>query len=1292
MSCLLLLVAAAAFVSGCSNGNSSGTKAGAIAIAYPVGATANQFPALDTATLSMTAANDKASLGVDWSLICGGSPLAPPVLGGTTSGCGTLLPSHTPNGVAATYTAPALIPVGNTVTITARVTSDASQSSSVAFNIVSLPISITLSPPPASLAVSGTTTLTALLTNDQTAAGATWTATCGSSDCGSFSASQTFTGGQTTYTAPASPPANGSVTITVASVAYPAASISATVSILPITVSVAPASLNVATSGTAKFTATVAHDTKNAGVTWSCAPAGCGSFSPATTLSGGATTYTAPAMVPAGGKVTITATSVTDPTASKSATALVSSGPVITVAMTRTLAASLGQGRTAILSATVTGDSTNAGVDWTAVCGGTSSPACGTFNPAHTASGSTTTYTAPATPPASNPVTITATSHAANLNPSLVTNSASATTTITAPSLIAFVQQPPATVMTQDQVQVSASVANDATPGGVNWSVQCSNTAAGACGYILPRSTADGVPATYYAPPVLPGVPVKIQAQSVSSPALAVSSSSMTVVTSTVHTISIVPFAPAQMQPGTTVGLNAAVANDPTNSGVDWQVCASGCGFFTIRPLIPAIPVVPPSSGDPGSPYVPEVPAVTATSVQGWPSGLPISYTAPVLEPAGGMVTVSAAAAVDRLQGAAYPAIVASSIAVNGTLTGPALHGVVQAGTQPLVGASVYLYTAGTGGYGSASVPVNSPQATGPAVSDANGNFAIPEGYACPGPTSQAYLLATGGQVGTGDPNPNLVLMTALGPCSNLSSTPVVVNEVTTVVSATALAPFTVDGPVTGMSMALNIGSSGTNAASGLANAFATVNNLVDITTGRPRFYTLAGNASVPYVEINTFADAIDACAVTSGGSMGDSSSCGNLFTYADPIGLYAPSVPTDTLQAVFELLKPTDPTVSPSSQLSAVFTLVTTSSPFQPVLTAAPHDWSISLNYTSGGGVGGAGTAASGSSAFAIDTVGNLWIANKNTNSVSEWSSLGAAISPSATTNSPGGFTPNGVTAPSLISIDVNGYVWTVNGNNSLVKLDSTGAVFAGPFLGGGLTNPSGMAIDKTGNIWITNSGSPGDVAEFSSRGLVLSPQSGYINGVSNPLAIAVDGTNNIWFQNRNSLGASPIQLMEWSNAGASPLFSANYNPNGLQQQIAIDASGNIWEPQIPCGVFEMSASYAAGIGSSPYPVGFPNSLANPQGMAVDGASRPWLASPGGIGCNSAAFAPNITLVDTPNGYSLNAPSLSNGPQSMAVDNAGNIWVLLGNNSLTEFVGVANPVVTPLALGVKNNKLGSKP
>jgi len=80
-----------------------------------------------------------------------------------------------------------------------------------------------------------------------------------------------------------------------------------------------------------------------------------------------------------------------------------------------------------VLTANVSNDSANAGVRWTVTCG---SSACGAFSAASTASGASTTYTAPTAVPTSNTVTVTATSVTDT------TKTASATITITVPVVL----------------------------------------------------------------------------------------------------------------------------------------------------------------------------------------------------------------------------------------------------------------------------------------------------------------------------------------------------------------------------------------------------------------------------------------------------------------------------------------------------------------------------------------------------------------------------------------------------------------------------------------------------------------------------------------------------------------------------------------------------------------------------------------------------------------------------------------------------------------------------------------
>jgi hypothetical protein len=81
-------------------------------------------------------------------------------------------------------------------------------------------VSVTFSaPPPATLAISSTASMSAAVAGDPAVAGVQWTATCAVSPCGSFSPAVTGSGIATTYTPPGKLPSPAAVTITASAVA-----------------------------------------------------------------------------------------------------------------------------------------------------------------------------------------------------------------------------------------------------------------------------------------------------------------------------------------------------------------------------------------------------------------------------------------------------------------------------------------------------------------------------------------------------------------------------------------------------------------------------------------------------------------------------------------------------------------------------------------------------------------------------------------------------------------------------------------------------------------------------------------------------------------------------------------------------------------------------------------------------------------------------------------------------------------------------------------------------------------
>src|SRR5580704_16652801 len=275
-----------------------------------------------------------------------------------------------------------------------------------------------------------------------------------------------------------------------------------------------------------------------------------------------------------------------------------------------------------------------------------------------------------------------------------------------------------------------------------------------------------------------------------------------------------------------------------------------------------------------------------------------------------------------------------AGIQSNAPIASPLLQGRVHGGQQPVSGSTIQLYAAGTTGYGTGAVPLLST----PITTDTNGNFTITGASPCPTSISQLYIVATGGNPGLSTPanNTSLALMAAIGPCTlnggryTLSPTAFInIDEVTTVASVYALAGF--------MDPATNqIGAKSTNAI-GIANAFQTVPNLADISTGQALTTTPASNGTVPQAEINTLADITAACV----NSAGSGPECAALFAAATPSG---GSTPTNTLQAIFNIA------THPSSQVGALYNLFSPTSPFQPTLPSVPNDWTIQLTYTAYG------------------------------------------------------------------------------------------------------------------------------------------------------------------------------------------------------------------------------------------------------------------------------------------------------------------------------------------------------
>jgi DNA-binding beta-propeller fold protein YncE len=604
---------------------------------------------------------------------------------------------------------------------------------------------------------------------------------------------------------------------------------------------------------------------------------------------------------------------------------------------------------------------------------------------------------------------------------------------------------------------------------------------------------------------------------------------------------------------------------------------------------------------------------------------------------------------------------VRSTSTQSSSVQGAAIQGKVHGGQTVISGASIYLYAANNSGYGNASVSLLTSATGNPA--DGNGNYYVTTGsdgsfgitgdYTCPSTTSQLYLYATGGNPGSGA-NSAIGLLAALGTCqanSTLSSSLyVVINEVSTIATAYSIAGYATDP--------LQVSSPNTTLAqTGIANAFATVTNLETLSTGLVLATTpLAngGNGTVPQSEINTLANILAACINSSGPS---SSPCTTLFSNAKN----ASNTPTDTATAALNIAH------NPAANITALYGLQTGITAFQPMLSAAPSDFIVGINYSGGGLSAPAGVA--------IDPSGNAWVANNAGNSISEFSPVGAALSPANT-----GFAGGGLNLPVGIAIDSSANVWVTNyGLNLLTDATATGDSvsefnFRGTplsstgFTGGGIAAPRGIAIDTSGDVWVANDNNR-CISELSSSGTPKSGADGYTGGgLFGATGIAVDISGSVWVTDNDVAG-----LSKFTSTG-TPVSASSYTGGGIgdADMVAIDAGGNVWVTSTSVSTISEFNSTGAPVSPAGYTG---NGINEPFGIAIDGSGSVWAANAAGntvVELNSSGAA-----ISGANGFGdggINTPAFP------AIDGSGNVWVSnFGSNTITEFVGAAAPVVTPI-------------
>lgn len=568
----------------------------------------------------------------------------------------------------------------------------------------------------------------------------------------------------------------------------------------------------------------------------------------------------------------------------------------------------------------------------------------------------------------------------------------------------------------------------------------------------------------------------------------------------------------------------------------------------------------------------------------------------------------------------------------------------------PVSGAIVQLYAVGTGGNGSQATSLLS----NPVSTDSDGQFDIVGDYACASPNQQVYIVALGGNPGLSSSvdNQALVMVSAVGNCSNLAANTVEVNELTTVAAAYALAPF--------MTSYDHVGASATNTA-GIANAFLNAQLLVSTVTGTAA--TLPSNLAIEQGKLYALGNALAPCVASDG-----TTACGALFTAATPNG---GSAPADTLSAVLNIVK------NPGNNVPGVFNAISTPAPYPKTMTQAPNDWTMSLTVTGGGAYEPTG--------LAIDKFGNVWVTNYGGPAPNGGNNpVGViAYSPQGTPFSGTPFGSSAQTEAYGLAIDTNGDVWVTseenisNGSTSGSVAKFTGAETSTPgtlvntYSDASLNFPESIAADTSNNTILIGNYAGGSATVYDLNGnFIKNVGSGYS---SFPVGIASDGAGGLWLANYNSTNITHVL----ANGTAENTTCCN-----SAEAVATDPQGNVWvtNAALDSGEYTFSEVSNAGVVLLNQQSG--GGISTPGGAAVDAGGQFWVVnyydgSLSEIAGNAAGVPAGTPL--TPFALGKDAHLLE--PFAIAPDASGNLWV--SNRAMSDivmFFGLATPTATPAA------------
>lgn len=265
-------------------------------------------------------------------------------------------------------------------------------------------------------------------------------------------------------------------------------------------------------------------------------------------------------------------------------------------------------------------------------------------------------------------------------------------------------------------------------------------------------------------------------------------------------------------------------------------------------------------------------------------------------------------------------------------------------------------------------------------------------------------------------------------------------------------------------------------------------------------------------------------------------------------------------------------------------------------------------------------------------------------------------------------------LTNPSGMAIDSSGNIYVAdNANNSISKLKPSGALSAGFLSGDG--SPYGVAVDGSGNLYITDNVKNEVVKETLQSGGSYTQSVLPVGGLNGPLGIAVGPQGNVYIAdslNNRVVRAAP-------SGGTYTESTVPTSPLSRPEAVAVDFSGNLYIADTShLRVLKETPSGTGYIESVVANLEF-SSPEKPINLAADGAGDVFIIEY----VNDLYFA---VLKETLSGsaYSQSVlPNSGQNPSGIAADGKGDVYIASpGKNRLVKLLGDKPPDFGPVNLG----------